>query len=140
MEGPKSPKRDSFFSIQSWTSVFHDERASFTLFPGAKKARTVRLQSPKSTILPSKNKKATRQTHTHTQTPKNKERPTHSKFKFQIQITQKRPRGSERCEKDHTATSVVIVTFFLIEYHQLQYYTMKLANNLLTNLYPCTLS
>jgi hypothetical protein len=83
---PKITKRDPFFSFQSKMSIFHDERASFTLFPGTKKARTVRLQPQKSTILPSKNKRRHRDKHTNTQ---NKERPEHSKFKFKIQIARK---------------------------------------------------
>jgi hypothetical protein len=85
LDVPKITKIDAFSLFQSETSIFHDERASSTSFPVTKKARTVLLQSPKSTILPSKSKKR-RDKHTANQ---NKERPTHSKFKFQIQIAQK---------------------------------------------------
>jgi hypothetical protein len=92
---PKITKRDPFFSFQSATPLFHDERASFTLFPGAKKARTVRLQSPKSTILPSKNKKLTpRQTHTQTVKIRSDLHIQNSKFRFKSR--EKRTRGSER--------------------------------------------
>jgi hypothetical protein len=110
----KITKMDAFFLFQSETPLFHHERVSSTLFPGAEKARTVRLQSPKSTILPSKNKKGeATNTHTHTNT-QNKERLRHSKFKFQIQIARNRTRGSERCEKDHTAIIIEHVLALLL--------------------------
>jgi hypothetical protein len=102
---PKSPKRDAFSLFQSKTSIFHDEETPFTSFPGANKARMKLLQSPKFSTMVKNKKSDDRQTHTHTNI-QNKEQPTHSKFKFQIQIAQKRPRGSERCEKDHTAITV----------------------------------
>jgi hypothetical protein len=86
MDVPKITKMDAFSLFQSKTSIFHDEETSFMPFPGAKKARTVRLQSPKFIMVTNKTKKLTpRQTQTHTDR-QNKERPTYSKFKFQIQI------------------------------------------------------
>jgi hypothetical protein len=54
---PKITKKDAFFLFQSQTSIFHhDEEPSFMLFPGANKARTVRLQSPKFTMVTNKTK------------------------------------------------------------------------------------
>jgi hypothetical protein len=86
IEVPKITKMDAFSLLQSETSIFHDEQTSFMSFLGADKARTMWQSSPKSTILPSKQKSDATKTHTNTQ---NKERPAHSKFKFQIQIAQK---------------------------------------------------
>jgi hypothetical protein len=94
---------DAFSLFQSETSLFNDEQTSFMSFLGADKARTMWQSSPKSTILPSKQKSDATKTHTDSQ---NKERPTHSNFKFQIQIARKRTRGSERCEKDRTAKNI----------------------------------
>jgi hypothetical protein len=84
---PKITKMDAFSLFQSKTPLFHDEATPFTSFTAGLKARTVRLQSPKSKPPSSKKSDATN-THTHTDS-QNKERPTHSKFKFQLQIAQK---------------------------------------------------
>jgi hypothetical protein len=59
---PKITKMDAFSLIQSQTSIFHDERASSASFPSAKKARTMRPQSPKFTMVTNKAKKARRHT------------------------------------------------------------------------------
>jgi hypothetical protein len=101
MDGPKITKMDSFSLFQSETSIFHDEETSFMSFPGADKARMVRLQSPKFTILPSKKAMTDKHTHTHTQTAKirSDQHIQNSNFRFKSRNC---TRGSERCEKDHT--------------------------------------
>jgi hypothetical protein len=55
----KITKMDAFSLFQSQTSIFNDKRESFTLFPGAKKARAVQLKYPKFTMVTNKTKKMT---------------------------------------------------------------------------------
>jgi hypothetical protein len=86
IEVPKITKMDAFSLFQSKTSLFHDERASFTLFTAGLKQLMKQQHSPKSKPPSSKQKQWPTNTHTDNQ---NKERPTHSKFKFQIQIARK---------------------------------------------------
>jgi hypothetical protein len=107
LDVPKITKRDSFFSIQSWTSIFHDEKTSFMPFPGAKKARMMLLSSPKSTSSPSKTKKATdtqtkKQTHWYAKISKFK------KFKISIlTCTRTHNPTNQRCEKTHRENETV---------------------------------
>jgi hypothetical protein len=86
MEVRKITKRDAFSLFQSETPLFHDEEPSFTLFTGAKKARTVAAVVSKVHHGDEENKRRHRDKDTDSQ---NKERQTHSKFKFQIQIARK---------------------------------------------------
>jgi hypothetical protein len=101
IEVPKITKMDAFSLFQSKTSIFHDERASSMSFPCEKEGEKDAAVLSKVQHHGDKQKRrGDKHTHTNIQ---NKERPTHSKFKFQIQIARNRTRGSERCEKDHTA-------------------------------------
>jgi hypothetical protein len=76
---PKITKMDAFSLFQSETSIFHDERASCASFPGAKKARMVRLQSPKFTMVMKKTKAMTDK-----HTDKHPKYGASNTFKFQI--------------------------------------------------------
>jgi hypothetical protein len=79
MDVPKITKRDSFSLSQSRTSIFHDEETPFTLFTAGLKRLMKQQSSPKSTILPSKNKRR-RDKHTH----KHPKKGATSTFKIQI--------------------------------------------------------
>jgi hypothetical protein len=97
IEVPKITKMDAFSLFQSETSIFHDEETPFTLFTAGLKRLMKQQSSPKFTMVTNKKR---RDKHTHTHRQPKKGATTHSKFKFQIQIAQKRPRGSERCDRD----------------------------------------
>ena len=106
-------KKDAFSLFQSHTSVFHDEETSSTSFTAGLKWLIKQQLSPKSTILPSKSKKqktTPRQTHKH---PKiwSDQHIQNSNFRFKSR--EKHTQGSERCEKDRTAT-IVNQPYYLI--------------------------
>jgi hypothetical protein len=101
---PKITKMDAFSLFQSKTPLFHDEETPFTLFTARLKRLMKQQLSPKPTILPSKTKRRGDK-HTHTQTPKIRSNQHIQNSNFRFKSRGKRTRGSERCEKDRTATS-----------------------------------
>jgi hypothetical protein len=104
---PKITKIDALSLFQSMTSIFHDEEPPFTQYTAGLKARMMLQCSAKFTMVPSKNKKATRQTHR--QTPKIRSVHYIQNSNFRFKSREKRTRGSERCEKDRTAINIVPV-------------------------------
>jgi hypothetical protein len=61
---------------------------------------------PKAHHLAIQKQNDDRQTHTHTQTAKIRSDQHIQNSNFRFKSREKRPQGSEQCEKDHTAMSV----------------------------------
>jgi hypothetical protein len=96
----KSPN-GCFFFILKQDTLFHHERVSSTSFTAGLKARTVRLQSPKSKPPSSKTKKTTDK-QTKKQTDQYAKISKFKKFKISI-LTRTRTHNptNQRCEKTH---------------------------------------
>jgi hypothetical protein len=82
IEVPKITKMDAFSLFQSETSLFHDERASFTSFTAGLKRLMKQQHSPKSKPPSSKTKSDA----TDTQTTEIRSDQHIQNSKFQIQI------------------------------------------------------
>jgi hypothetical protein len=107
IEVPKITKMDAFSLFQSKTSIFHDERASSMSFPCKKKGRRMLQLSPKFSTMVTNKKDDTA---TNTQTPKIRSVQHIQNSNFRFKSREKCSRGSERCEKDHTAINCKIET------------------------------